>query len=201
MKLTIETLPRYVTEVGDCWHWLASCNSGGYPQANIGGRVDLVVRHLWTLMGKTVPSRRYCLVTTCGDRLCVNPAHIAMRSRSTVLRKAYEAGARMNPMEYHRRLFGSRHLAKLTAEQVDSIRARPPEQTHAAIAREFGVSAKCVSEIRRGITWRQAAGVASVFVWRPAPNASAAKAAVETARARAFSAPEPSLEESHEALQ
>ena len=166
MKLTLDTLHMYVEEVGDCWIWKASCNGAGYPQANVAGKVDLVARHVWTLLGKTVPSRRYCLVTTCGERTCVNPAHIAMRSRSTVLKRAYQSGCRMSPLEYHGRLYGSQHLAKLTPEQVEQIRSRPGNETHKAIAKDFGVTPECISRIRRGVTWKTVS--ASVFSWRPA---------------------------------
>ncbi len=165
MILTLESLPRYCHEVGECWHWAASCNGAGYPQANVNGRVGLVTAHVWRLMGKSVPSRRYCLVTTCNERLCVRPGHIALRSRSSTLRRAYAEGKRMTHLEYAKRLYGSQHLAKLPPAQVAEIRARPAEQSHASIAREYGVTDKAISEIRRGITWRTALPASSVFAW------------------------------------
>lgn len=167
----METLPLYVREVGECWEWICSTNGTGYPQAYVGGsRPVLVQRYVLTeLMGRKVPSRQYCVSTRCGNRTCVHPQHLLVRSRSAVLRDTYRTGRRMGPLEYARRINGAgSHMAKLTPEQVLEIRARPLEQTHVSIAAEYGVGAKCVSEIRRGLTWRQAVPSASVFAWRPA---------------------------------
>lgn len=170
MRLTLESLPMHVDEFGECWLWKHSRNSTGYPQMSVGHRGGVLVKnHIFTeLLGATVPSRRWCVVMSCGERACVRPEHIALRSRSANLRAAYKDGSRMGPMEYARRLNGSRHLAKLTQQQVDEIRARDPGETHTEIAREYGVTLKTISEIRRGITWRRAVPSSSVFSWRPA---------------------------------
>lgn len=45
----------------------------------------------------------------------------------------------------------------LTVEQVRQIKARPPGETHVAVAREFGVSPATIMRIRLGQTWRDVA--------------------------------------------
>ena len=46
------------------------------------------------------------------------------------------------------------HNAKLTQEQVDEIRACPPEVTHTELGRKYGVDRRTVSRIRNGMRWR-----------------------------------------------
>jgi hypothetical protein len=47
-----------------------------------------------------------------------------------------------------------RPQAKLTEFQIRAIRAEPKNRTSAAIARDYGVSRRQISDIRRGISWR-----------------------------------------------
>lgn len=172
MKLTLETLPRYCNDCGDCMLWALGRNSSGWPQARLDGKPWLVGRYIVIqLLGREVGSRQ-AVTTRCGDRNCVAPEHLVVRSRSAIMRTAYATGRRMTAAEYAARLARcqSEGRAKLDWGLVEQIRARPQAETHAEIARAFGVHEKTVANVRTFRSWRLQAAASSVFSWRPSSN-------------------------------
>ena len=86
---------------------------------------------------------------TCGEKLCVNPAHMRPTTRKAVARKAAQQGA-FSSMARAAKIAEARRLgSKLTDEQVAYIRASAAPHVH--IAARFGVSKQYVSAIRRNM--------------------------------------------------
>lgn len=168
MKLSLETLPMYVDECGDCWMWKLSCNGQGYPQANIDGKQWLTGRYIvQVLQGREVP-RGFVVTTRCVDRKCVNPDHLMVAKRGTVLQRTYDRGRRMQAKEYVSRVRHFERMGRtvLDFEKAADIRSRDAKVTNAALAREFGVNPNTISKVRSGKSWRMQMPAASVFHWR-----------------------------------
>jgi hypothetical protein len=164
---TLEIVRHRCEEIGECWIWQQSVQSKGYPQASINGKPGQAVRtHVYVdLMKKRKPGAGECIVAKCGNRLCVSPACLVMRTRGDVLRLQYQKGHRrpgpQSPLGCA--------LPKLTRDQVEEIRALPPgSETKTATAKRFGVDRRTVEKILDGRSWKAAAAPASVFNWRPA---------------------------------
>ncbi len=160
---TRETVRSRCDEVGDCWIWKQGVQSKGYPQASINGKTGQSVRaYVFTqLMGKKAPaSRRSCIVSLCGNVLCVSPACLVLRQRSSILREQWGQGLRRPTMKDG---FVNR---KLTAAQVDEIRALPAGFNQSEVARRMGVHARTICKVARGETFKRLP-VVSVFEWRP----------------------------------
>lgn len=165
MKLTLESLPMYCQDCGDCLRWAQGVNNKGYPQANLDGKPTMVRRYVFTeLMGLVISPK--CVVSSrCSDRMCVAPEHLIAMRRGAVQKRAYEQGRRMHAAEYGARLRDMQRRGKTALDwpQVREIRARDAKLTHGELAREYGVSRRCISDVRRGITWRMSMPASSVF--------------------------------------
>lgn len=71
---------------GDCWEWTASTTSAGYGQIMVDGRMWLAHRYSWTLAGRDFADG-LVLDHLCGNRRCVNPAHLQqVTNRENILR-------------------------------------------------------------------------------------------------------------------
>lgn len=159
--MTIDEIHARCTEVGACWLWQGPKTSTGHPMV---GRT-LVRRAVWQLLGHELPAAPLVLKATCRERLCCNPAHLAVWTRSQLVADTYVT-SRNTRAEYGAR-FAARvkQGTKLTAQQAQAIRA--DTRTSDEIAREAGVSASMVRKIRSGQCWRDAAPGAWAFSWRP----------------------------------
>lgn len=170
MRLTLESLPMYCHDFGNCAHWAQGVNSAGYPIANIDGKPGtLVRRYVFTaLLGNDLAPRQP-LVARCGHKLCVSPSCLYASTMGKVLRKAYRDGLRSTQHEYLARLRTAQRngWAKLTDEKAAEMRKLTPEVSHSEAAKLFGVHRTTASQVRRGKSWRNSAPASSVFAWRP----------------------------------
>lgn len=172
MKLTLDTLPMYCEDCGGCLRWKLSVNSGGHPQAKLGGKSgQLVRRYIFTeLLGRQVPPG--CVVTTtCEDALCLEPSHIIAMKRGRVQKRVYDSGRRVIAAEYAAtmRRREAKGLNALTWEKVAEIRAAHAQGLNDyELAARYGVARSTIYQARKGITWRHEAPASSVFAWRPA---------------------------------
>ena len=60
----------------ECWHWLGPATSKGGRYALPWG-VVLAHRHAWEQANGLVPFKS-AVVQKCGDKMCCNPAHLAL---------------------------------------------------------------------------------------------------------------------------
>jgi hypothetical protein len=157
MILTLDTLHRYARtfEGSPCMLWTQGTTNTGYPQARIGPKSQLVQRHVFTaLMGRVIP-RGSRIRPSCGERLCISPACLKVVRCSQIIRETWRDGKRSRPTNY---TAAQAHAvrqgwARLTADQVAAIRARPGDSVK-HLAAEFGVSKNTVYRVRRGESWR-----------------------------------------------
>ena len=135
--------PIHPTLQTRCWLWCGEVIHRGY------GR-------FWTPQGK-IRAHRYsfflehgrwpepmCL-HSCDNRLCVNPAHLR---EGTGKDNAADRGSR------GRHAYGEKQgLAKLNASDVQRVRKLLSTMTGRSIAKQFGVSASTISNIKKGKVW------------------------------------------------
>ena len=116
-----------VTET--CWLWMGTLRGNGY------GGAGNKYAHRWAYeywIGPIPSGLDVC--HTCDVRLCVNPDHLWAGTRS------------QNLMDMA--IKGRHGVAKLTPEKVRAIRGDTRSQR--AIAADYGVDQKTISNIKRG---------------------------------------------------
>lgn len=163
-----ETYTRLIarcSEYGDCLLWGGCRTNTGYPQASVDGTKYLVRRLVFALCtGVEVPAGM-AVTVKCGEKLCINHEHMALRTTQQVAKLAAKRGAFSKPDRCAAISRGCRKSAnaKLTEEQAAEIRASTgPSQ---AVAEAYGVNRTTVQKIRSGKAWRAHAHGASVFTW------------------------------------
>lgn len=74
---------------GGCWLWTAARNSSGMGCLNVDGKTRVAHAFAYEMLIGAIPSRKV-LHHTCGNLLCVNPAHLEpiTRRESTVRGKS-----------------------------------------------------------------------------------------------------------------
>jgi hypothetical protein len=140
-------------EEGECWIWQRGM-SNGYPYMHDGfGRgapCRTVARVLAEALGKNTKGR--IVTMTCGDRLCVNPAHVGVTTRSAAMKRGLAKRGSL-PITSIKRLADVSHAhSHITWDDVHAIRAATG--TCREISERVGVSKDAVTRIRRFETWR-----------------------------------------------
>lgn len=149
-------------QVTGCWEWIGSKGGSGYGQFWYRGK--LIPAHWFLLHRHPSGIEEACHI--CDNKLCVNPRHIFIGTRSDNMRDCVSKG-RYNQeasrkscfkMLEKRRLHRgvNNHQCKLTQEQALLAKACPTRRGAAAfMAREFGVSLTVICDIRQGKRWTQ----------------------------------------------
>lgn len=140
-------MARVEQQPDGCWKWIgAKGGHGRYGSVGLLGKAWLAHRAAWYLFTGNNPDAMY-VCHKCDNGLCVNPEHLFIGTQEDNVRDM-EAKNRSNhpSCEKHGR-------AKLTAEQVQSIRARWPSTSMANLAKEHGVSKPTIRRIVNGTGW------------------------------------------------
>lgn len=126
---------RYVIDENGCWVWQGAMNKNGYGlcQSSLLGRVIAAHRVYWERRHGPAPDG-LDLDHLCRNRACVNPDHLEPVTHRENVRR----GAR----------------CRLTLAQARKIKLST--EPLKIVAERFGVSMSMVSQIRRGIVWRDA---------------------------------------------
>lgn len=133
-----------------CLEWVAKARAnGGYGTLCVGRSGQIRAhRAAWVLKNGLIPSGLY-VCHSCDNPLCCNVEHLFLGTPKQNMDDKEAKGRGTNP-PVHR---GEKHHnAKTTAEEVEEI--RHAAGTLLAIAARYGVSAKTVWRIKKGLTWR-----------------------------------------------
>jgi len=128
-----------------CWLWQAGKYRRGYGMVCVGRTVDgrqhnsYAHRVAYVLAHGDIPPG-LVVMHSCDVRDCVNPAHLSLGTQGDNIRDGVSRG---------RYRVGRPSKRKLTDAQIDHVRTSPDRGV--ALARRYGVSAACVSQIRRGL--------------------------------------------------
>lgn len=148
-----------IDEASKCWVWKDAKSDGGYAVANIRQKMWRVTRYI--LFVKSGELHEAAL-HSCDNPPCCNPAHLrwGTKHENTLdakgkgrLAVGEDNGARRL---IHRVKRGSdQGAAKLTEGQVLEIRRQAAlGESHAVLARLYGVSKGNIGQIWRRETWR-----------------------------------------------
>lgn len=123
----------------ECWNWHAALFRCGYGQIRHQGQARYAHRVAWELRHGAVP-HGLCVLHTCDNRLCVNPAHLFLGTHG------------INSWDKTRK---GRAAKKLTAEQVRDIRAS--NLSRADLAQRHGVTVAMIHYVQTRQSWRHVA--------------------------------------------
>jgi hypothetical protein len=165
-----------------CWVWHRLRAPSGYGSFSFGQTHWRAHRMAWLLTYGPIP-RGLWVLHRCDNRPCIRPDHLFLGTVhdnvADMVRKGRQARGERHAFVIHpeRRPYGERHgSAKLTSEQVDTVRARYRSglATQRELAAEFGVSHFTINHIVRNRIWRDAAvepthGLKHPRHWRSCP--------------------------------
>jgi hypothetical protein len=139
-------------EYGDCILWNGAVTTTGHGiYKKYGCGCKLVRREMYALTkGDLIP--REPIDTICGERLCLNPAHLIRSTISRIALKAGALGAWSKKTRCAKIAHTKRKSAKLTIEIAREIRLS--QDTGPVLAKRFGVNRSLVNNIKRGLAWR-----------------------------------------------
>lgn len=127
----------------ECWPWTASLHTSGGGQLWVstrGRRPLLAARISWELAHGPVPAQ-HAVQVTCGERRCVNPAHLRTKPPPWGPVGEASGGAKLTPGK-------AREIRSAYAAGGVSLRA---------LAERYGVSRDAVHAVVTNRTWREEA--------------------------------------------
>jgi hypothetical protein len=133
-----------VDRSGDCWKWQAAKTQRGYGRFRFPWGHQLAHRFSYELANGPIPEDMF-VCHSCDNPSCVNPDHLFLGTHADnmVDMKAKKRQAR-----------GAGHgRAKLTADDVENIRANSENLSGRQLAGIFGVSNVTIARILNRTIW------------------------------------------------
>lgn len=151
---SLEFVFAQCVEIGDCFIWTGPLMHGTvYIRSRGSAKVRKVKsgrRHVWEQINGT-PVGEMKVITTCGERLCLNPSHLKLATPKQVLLRTIKARSFDTPQRRINIAKAKRKKAKLTEQDVAAIRASV--ETNLAQAARYGVSKETIRRIKAGKLW------------------------------------------------
>ena len=148
-ETAFDWLKKNAKSQSGCVEWPYSIRQNGYGQLHFQGKNALAHRVSCEIFNGPPPEKWLQAAHYCGNRKCVNPAHLRW---ATPLENAYDRVAHGTHRDSERA-----PAAKLTNLQAAKVRNADGKQRE--IAAQFGVSQKSVQLIKAGKTYRAALGM------------------------------------------
>lgn len=140
-----------VDRSGDCWIWTGSMRPNGYGRMSIGprGEAHSYLAHRLAYYYANGAWPKNCVLHSCDNPSCVNPAHLSDGTLAENSRQMYERGRGPD----NRGECSGR--AKITSQVVADIRRRfEAGETQKSIATDAGLSQSWVSRLVNKRAWR-----------------------------------------------
>lgn len=137
----------FVQSPDECWEWQGARQLAGYGRFTLeDGRLGLAHRASYELHYGPIPEGMF-VCHTCDNPACVNPAHLWL-------------GTHQDNMDdrtaKHRHRSGDTHpRSKLTADDVENIRANRMNLTGQEMAALYGVANTTISAVLNRQNWKE----------------------------------------------
>ena len=139
-------------EFADCILWTGATTQQGYPiYKPTGCGCTLVRREMFRLNGGVIEGRQP-VVTTCKERLCINPDHLKASTCKSVAKAAGRAGAFSSKTRCAKIAASKRMNAKLNIELAREIRVS--KISTRVLAKLHGVNRSVIVGIKAGRMWK-----------------------------------------------
>lgn len=157
LSLSERLKAHFVYREGGCWVWVGAKQANGYGRMTYLRKSDYA--HRWAYLafcGPDIPAGKD-ICHTCDNRLCVNPEHLFLGSRTDNMRDAKSKGRLSTGERHARTMAGARAgAAVLTWKEIKAIRALASQGIRSKpLAEAFGVSSDNINRIIRKDTWKE----------------------------------------------
>lgn len=134
----------------DCWEWNGTMQPNGYGRLSLGAKSEGsegAHRISWRLHNKTEIPKGMHVMHSCDNPKCVNPSHLSVGTPKQNTQDMIAKGRKViaSPVG------NDNGKAIINPDIVRQI--RQSNESHAALARKFGISPNCVRGVRIGRTW------------------------------------------------
>ncbi len=128
-----------------CWLWAGAEKGGGYGSFHYLDKSWYAHRASYEMHIGPIPDDGRCILHKCDVKLCVNPEHLYVGTRSDNVRDALDRG--LHPV-------GERHgLSKLTERDVREIRDLRGRFSQRSLSAQYGISQTHIRRIFDGERW------------------------------------------------
>jgi hypothetical protein len=141
-----------VKKVGEneCWEWQGQKLANGYGRISLGVKAlgsDGAHRVSWRLANKAEIPAGMFVMHSCDNPSCVNPKHLSIGTPKENSQDMISKGRKrvVAPV-------GTGNGKALINEEIVK-QIRQSSDSHASLARRFGVSPNCIRGVRVGRTW------------------------------------------------
>ena len=137
-----------------CLLWTGATSNTGHPIYKPYGCPCTLVRRAVFAFSGGVLEYRVPIDTTCGERTCINPAHLVKTTRKAIGKKASARGAWSGKARCAKIAKAKRAQAgtKLDMDQARSIRMS--SETSRALAQRYGINRTLIQRIKAGRAWK-----------------------------------------------
>lgn len=149
MKSFLDRFWEKVNTSGSCWIWTSATWGSGYGFFWTGGKLRSQFAHRisWELANAKEIPEGLCVMHSCDNKLCVNPAHLSLGTNKENTEDSMRKG---------RRAIGMRNGGgkKLHDDDVRIIRAQKGFASSGKLSAAFDVSRSVIKAIWRNKIWK-----------------------------------------------
>lgn len=129
-----------------CEIWEGAKLKGGYGITKYEGRTQLAHRVAYKRVHGEIP-KGMVVMHNCDNPACINIEHLSLGTQSQNRKDCINKGRANTPS-------GTEHYnSKLTVDTVKEIRSS--NLNNCQIGKLYGVSRQTISDVRRGLTWKE----------------------------------------------